>query len=116
MKEILIALLETFCPDNVFLQGTLNPDEVYPETFITFYVADSDFDAYYDNDPNKINWYVHVVLYSSNPANILSMPSEIISALRTAGFMPQNAGIDVISNIQTHTGWAMEFIYQENTN
>ena len=113
MKDILINILETFCPDNVYLQGTLNPDEAYPAKFITFFTTDSDFEAYYDDDPNRIAWYVTVIFYSNNPQEVLTVPREIIAALRAAGFLPQNAGIDVISDVETHTGWAMDFIYPE---
>lgn len=114
MKEFLISILETFVGDNVFLQGTLNPDEAYPQKFITFYVTDSPFDDFYDNNANKINWYVYVYFYSNNPSEVLNIPPQIIRALRNAGFIPQGAGYDVISDVKTHTGWVMEFIYREN--
>ena len=114
MKEQLISILETFCPNDVYLQGTLNPTEAYPQKFITFFTTDSEFDDFYDNDANRINWYVNVIFYSSNPAEVLETPPLIIKALRAAGFLPQNAGIDVMSEVDTHTGWAMDFIYPEN--
>jgi len=113
MKELLISILETFCPNNVFLQGTLNSDEAYPAKFITFFTRDSDFNSFYDNDANRIDWDVSVIFYSSDPSEVQTIPPQIIRALRRAGFIPQNAGIDVISNINTHTGWAMDFIYPE---
>ena len=113
MKEKLIEILETFCPDDVYLQGTLNPDDPYPQKFITFFTTDSEFDDFYDNDANKIDWYVSVIFYSSNPAEVLSVPPQIIRALKAEGFIPQNAGLDVISDVDTHTGWAMDFIYPE---
>ena len=113
MKDLLISILETFCPDNVFLQGTINPDEAYPAKFITFFTTDSDFDAFYNNDANRIDWYVSVVFYSSNPAEVQTIPPQIIRALRNAGFIPANAGIDVMSNNDSYTGWAMDFYYIE---
>lgn len=113
MKEKLIEILETFCPDDVYLQGTINPDESYPPKFITFFVTDSDFDKFYNNDSNQIDWFVNVIFYSSNPQEVLSIPPEIIRALRAEGFLPQNAGLDVVSDVITHTGWAMDFIYPE---
>lgn len=113
MKELLINILETFCPDNVYLQGTINPNDGYPSKFITFFTTDSDFDSFYDNDANRIEWYVSVMFYSSDPSEVQTIPPQIIKALRRNGFIPTNAGIDVISNVQTHTGWAMDFIYPE---
>lgn len=114
MKEFLISILERFVGDYVFLQGTLNPEVAYPQKFCTFYVTDSNFDEFYNNDANKINWFVYVYFYSNNPSEVLEIPPQIIRALRDAGFIPQNAGFDVISDVETHTGWAMEFIYPEN--
>ena len=116
MKEKLIEILEKFCPDNVFLQGTLNPEEEYPATFITFFVTESFFEEFYDNDSNRIDYYVSVILYSSNPQIVHDDPPQIIQALKVAGFIPTTAGIDIISDVQTHTGWAMDFIYPEFLN
>lgn len=113
MKELLISVLEQFCPDNVYLQGTLNPDEEYPATFITFFVTDSNFDEFYDNDSNRIDYYISVIYYSSNPAEVHDVPPQIIRALKDEGFIPVTAGIDIISDVQTHTGWAVDFIYPE---
>lgn len=114
MKELLVSILERFCPDSVFLQGTLNSDETYPQKLITFFVTDSPFDDFYDNEANKINWYVYVYFYSDNPREVLDMPPQIIRALKENGFIPRGAGIDLLSDVKTHTGWAMEFIYREN--
>lgn len=113
MKTELIAILEEFCPNNVYLQGTMNPDNAYPEKFITFFTTDSDFDAFYDNDANRIDWRVSVIFYSSDPAEVESVPPLIIKALKAAGFIPVTAGIDVLSDVITHTGWAMDFYYPE---
>lgn len=114
MKEKLISILEQFVGDEVYLQGSIAADAEYPAKFITFFTTTSEFDKYFNNDATKINWSVSVILYSSNPADILSMPPQIIRAMRAEGFLPQNAGVDVISDVDTHTGWAMDFIYEEN--
>lgn len=113
MKRKLINILETFCPNNVYLQGSINPADGYPSKFITFFITDSDFDSFYDNDANRIEWYVSVMFYSSDPSEVQTIPPQIVKALRKNGFIPTSAGIDVISNVQTHTGWAMDFIYPE---
>lgn len=113
MKEKLIEVLDGFCPNCVFLQGTINPEEDYPETFITFFTTDSEFNAFYDDDANRIDWSLSVMYYSSDPAKVQSEPPKIIRALKAEGFIPQNAGIDIISDVDTHTGWAMDFIYPE---
>jgi len=113
VKENLISILETFCPDNVYLQGSLNPDEAYPDTFITFFITDSNFAAFYDDDANKIDWSISVMIYSVNPETISSLSISIIQAVKAAGFIPQGAGNDIPSGIDTHTGYALDFIYQQ---
>lgn len=109
MKDKLIAILNKFCPDNVFLQGTLNENEAYPDTFITFFSSSVDDWAHYDNATTGFVWNFSVILYSNDPAKINTMPLEIRKALSAAGFIPQGLGNDVMSDEKTHTGWAMDF-------
>lgn len=111
VKQKLITVLETFCPDNVYLQGTLNPEEQYPNKFITLFINTSDLDAFYDNNSNRADLYISVMFYSNNPTEVATVPMEIISALKTAGFIAEDVGNDVISDVQTHTGWAIDFVY-----
>ena len=113
VKENLITILETYCPDNVFLQGTLNPEEAYPNTFITFFISDSEFDAFYDDDANRIDWSIAVMIYSINPNTIDTIAKGVIRDCKSAGFIPQNAGVDIPSDVETHTGWAIDFIYPQ---
>lgn len=114
MKQLLIQTLETICPDKVFLQGTLNPNEAYPDEFITFWTDYTDDNAHYDNSVKSVDWNFSVIFYSNNPDRVASVPALIRSALKNAGFIPQGKGNDVLSDVQTHTGWAMGFIIIEN--
>lgn len=114
MKEKLISILECFCPDNVFLQGTLNEDEAFPQKFITFFVTDTNDLEFFDNAPAAAAWHFSVIFYSSNPAEVNSIPFTIAAALKQAGFIPLGKGRDVMSGKPTHTGWAMDFIIREN--
>lgn len=109
MKELLINTLNQFCP--VFLQGTLNDNEQYPETFITFFTSGVDDWEHFDNQCDGFVWNFGVMLYSSNPQDIDTMPLKIRNALKQAGFIPQGLGNDIISDTPTHTGWAMDFVY-----
>jgi len=114
MKDLLISLLECFCPDNVYLQGTLNEDEAYPQKFITFFVTDTEDLEFYDNAVVGAAWYVSVIFYSSNPAEVNSIPFTIAEVLKRAGFIPQGKGRDIMSSKPSHTGWAMDFVIREN--
>lgn len=116
VKQKLINALDTFSPDNVFLQGTLNPDEQYPDKFITFFITMSDLDAFYDNNTNRTDLYITVIFYSNDPTEVATIPSEILAALKSEGFIPENVGNDIMSDVQTHTGWAMDFIYPYYSN
>lgn len=113
MKELIISTLETLYPDNVYLQGTLNEDEAYPESFITFYITNSDDKTFYDDDSHSCEWDISVIFYSSNPQLVETEPIRIRQAMKAAGFIPQGKGNDIPSDRISHTGWAMEFYYKE---
>jgi hypothetical protein len=115
MKQKLISALETFGYP-VRLQGTFNADENYPDTFITFLCDDTVDGLHFDNDVISYDWYFSVMFYSNNPTLVNTKPKEIIAVLKSAGFIPQGKGNDIMSDEPTHTGWAMEFIYTEENN
>ena len=113
MKQALIEVLETICPNNVFLQGTLAEDEAYPESFITFWTNYTDDHSHFDNDVNSWDWNFSVIYYSSDPELVGTVPDTIRGLLKAAGFIPQGKGNDIVSDRSSHTGWAMEFIKTE---
>ena len=97
----------------LMLQGTLNPEEPYPDTFATFWTNSTDDNAHYDNNTHSVDWAFSLILYSNDPATVNTKPNEIRAVLQAAGFIPQGKGQDVPSDEPTHTGWAMDFIYTE---
>lgn len=111
MVEILEQVLAEFIGEEFYLQGTMDPDEKYPETFATYFISSSGFEAFYDDDPNRVDQYVAVIYYTNDPDKLQSEPPKIIRELRKAGFIPTNAGINVISDVKTHNGFAMDFVY-----
>lgn len=113
MKQELINVLETICPNKVFLQGTIAADEPYPESFITFWTNYTDDNSNFDNDTVSIDWNFSVMFYSTDPAKVGTVPNQIRTALKQAGFIPQGRGNDILSDQPSHTGWAMEFIKTE---
>lgn len=112
MKLKLLNTLSTFGYP-VFLQGTLNPEEAYPKTFITFFVDSTDDNGHFENKTNSVDWSFSVILYSDNPEIVNNKPNEIRAALKAAGFIPQGKGNDIMSDEPTHTGWAMDFVITE---
>lgn len=113
MKDKLIAVLEQFCPDNVYLQGTLNENEAFPAEFLTFWTDSTGIASSFDNHFNSVNWTFSVNYYSSDPQLVATKPALISAALQDAGFIPQGIGFDLPSGVDTHTGWAMDFIITE---
>lgn len=97
----------------VFLQGSMNADEKYPDSFITYFTDDTEDGAHYDNETASYVWYFAVIFYSNDPVLVNSKPEEIRKALKAAGFIPQGKGHDLLSDEPTHTGWAMDFRYKE---
>ena len=116
MKNLLIDVLERFCPNNVFLQGTLDEKAQYPETFITFWTYDVPEGSHYDNEAHSFDWSFLVNIYSANPETINTMPEQIRKALKGVGFIPQGKGNDLPSDVPTHTAWTMDVLYRETIN
>lgn len=112
MKQKLIETLSRFNYP-VLLQGTLNPEEAYPQTFITFFVDSTDDNGHFENKTNSVDWYFSVILYSNDPEIVNTKPAEIRDALQAAGFVSQGKGNDILSDEPTHTGWAMDFVKTE---
>lgn len=113
MKQKLIEILETFGYP-VFLQGSLNENEAYPDTFITFWTDEVLDNAHYDNNPTSYAWDFSVIIYSNDPSVIDTKKDDIRKALKQAGFIPQGKGMDIPSDEPTHTGWQMSFYYIES--
>jgi hypothetical protein len=114
MKQKLIDILEKFCPNGVFLQGSMNPDDAYPSEFITFFVTYTESRAHYDNAARVCGWHFAVIYYSDDPQQVNTKPFDIAAALKAAGFVQQGKGSDILSDEPSHTGWAMDFAYPEN--
>lgn len=112
MKDTLINVLETFCPNNVYLQGTLS--ESYTDSFITFWTDEVPEADFLDDEPAAALWNFSVNYYSDDPTKVNTVPDQIRTALKEAGFIPQGKGRDLPSDRPTHTGWTMDFIVREN--
>ena len=112
MKNKLLTVLNKFGYP-VFLQGTINPEQAYPETFLTFWTDAVDDGGHFENETTSYDWNFTVIIYSNNPEIVNEKPNAIIAALKAAGFIPQGKGQDVVSDEPSHTGWAMDFIKTE---
>ena len=103
MKQTLTELLSGLGYP-VFLQGSLNPSEPYPDSFFTFWNFNNDDTAFYDNDTHREVWGFWVYFYSISPALVESVPEQARQILKNNGFILQGKATDISVDRPTHTG------------
>lgn len=113
MKDLLISLLETF-GFPVFLQGTLNENEAYPDSFFTFWNNESSDAAHYDNNAIRYTWNFDVNFYSVDPALVNAKLLEAKTLLKQNGFIVPGKGHDLYSDEPTHTGRGITVLINDN--
>jgi len=97
----------------VFKQGSLLPDEPYPDHFFTYWNNSADGDSYYCNDESAIIWNYSVNFYSVDDLLVDSKLMEAKKLLKQAGFIVTGAGYDVASDEVTHSGRGIPVLYRE---
>lgn len=112
MKEILIQLLTTFGYP-VLLQGSLEPNESYPDSFFTFWNSETPDGSHYDNDAIQYIWNFDVNFYSKDPALVNSVLLQAKALLKQNGWIVPGKGYDLPTDEPTHTGRGIDVIYLE---
>ena len=112
MVDLLISTLETLGYP-VKLQGSMLPDESYPDSFFTFWSDSADGDSYYSDKEGAIVWAYSVNFYSNNPLLVNSKLLEAKALLKAQGFIVGGAGYDVMSDEPTHTGRGITVLYRQ---
>lgn len=110
MEDLLISTLATFGYP-VILQGSLLPNEPYPDNFFTFWNNGSSDGTHYDNAAASIIYEYEVNFYSNNPANVYDVLRDAITSLRAAGFIISGDGYSVASDEPTHDGRGVDVSY-----
>lgn len=103
MKSALIELLESFGYP-VFLQGSLNSEEDYPESFFTFWNFDTPEAAYYNDNPNRAIWGFWIYFYSTDAGLVESVPENARQLLKQNDWILQGKPQDIQTDAITHTG------------
>ena len=103
MKDLLIQTISTLGYP-IFLQGSLNKDDPYPESFFTFWNNDIAGNEFYDNEERSCIWDFDLNFYSSDPALVNAKLLEAKALLKAQGFIVTGKGHDVGSDEPTHTG------------
>lgn len=110
MKTELISLLETFGYP-VFLQGSLNKNDPYPESFFTFWNSTTDDGSHYNDDAINCIWDFSVNFYSSSPILVNAVLADAVTLLKSHGWIISGVGYDVTSDEPTHTGRGVDVLY-----
>lgn len=118
MEDLLISILGALGYP-VRMQGSLLPDESYPDHFFTYWNNAAAGASHYDNDENSILWNYDLNFYSVDPVLVSNMFKIIKdtptakSLLKEAGFIVSGAGYDVASDEPTHTGRGINILYRQ---
>lgn len=92
-------------------QGSMLPDEPYPDHFFTYWNNSSDGTSYYSNAEGAIVWNYSINFYSVDDP--ISTLMEAKALLQGAGFIVSGGGYDVMSDESTHTGRGIIALYRE---
>ncbi|HIZ16860.1 MAG TPA: hypothetical protein H9675_04750 [Firmicutes bacterium] len=112
IKQLIAAIEPLGYP--IFLQGSLNDNEAYPESFFTYWNFQANDTKAFDNDASICEWGYWLYFYSSNPALV---ETEILRAkelLKKAGFEVWGKGEDIKSDVISHTGRMITAYFYEN--
>lgn len=112
MEDLLISTLEALGYP-VRLQGSLLPDESYPDHFFTFWNDSADGTSFYSNNEGAIVWAYSVNFYSNDPLMVNTKLLEAKQLLKDAGFIVTGAGYDIPSDEPTHTGRGIDALYRQ---
>lgn len=97
----------------VTLQGSLLPDEPYPDSFFTFWNDSADGTSFYSNTEGAILWAYSLNFYSTDPLLVNRVLLEAKALLKHKGFIVSGAGYDVASDEPTHTGRGISLLYRQ---
>ena len=109
MEDELIEVLEsveTGIP--VIRQGSLPPDQAYPDTFFTFWNREEEGQAFYDNDVVSSRHLFDVNVYSTDAETAYSLLRKARLELKANGWVCISMGYDIASDEQTHIGRGMQ--------
>lgn len=110
MDENLITLLETFGYP-VIRQGSLPPEQNYPDTFFTFWNNIQEEHSAYDNDTFNTEHSFDVNVYSCDTDKVFDLLERARILLKQNGWIITTMGYDVGSDEITHIGKGMQVTF-----
>ena len=113
MKTELITILSTLGYP-VLLQGSLDPQEPYPDAFFTFWNNSSDDGPHYDNGPMTYVWSFDVNFYGTDPTLVNTALISAKALLKAQGWIVGGKGYDLTTDEPTtHTGRGITALFIE---
>lgn len=103
MISELLAILDAL-KYPVFLQGSLNPDDGFPDSFFTYWNHETQELSFYSNLPHSAVWQFWVYFYSTDRQTVETVTDQAFNAFRDAGWTLASRPHDVGSGVPTHTG------------
>lgn len=103
IKNDLVTLLESLGYP-AFLQGSLNPDDQYPESFFTFWNFSTPEAAFYDDAANRAVWGFWIYFYSVDPRLVEQVSEQARQLLKSNDWIIQGKATDINVDRPTHTG------------
>lgn len=95
-------------------QGSYTDESEYPESFFTFWNADTPEAGFYDDEAHKAVWVWYVYFYTKDPSLIYSKPDQFIKIAKEKGFIPQGKPKDLASGSPDYFGRYVQLKYIEN--
>lgn len=112
VKQLLIDTLSSFNYP-IYLQGSLSEDSDYPSSFFTYFNNETSDDEFYDNQESITIWNFDLNIYSTDPSVVNSTFTIAKPLLKSAGFIVDGVGYDVLSDSAAYTGRGINLIYIE---
>lgn len=116
MENKLVTLLEGLELEqdfDVILQGTIDPEDGYPDNFFSYWNWETPRDGFYNNKHTKVHWAFQIIAYSTDRNFLIEMTNKAIEELEKNEFIIDSDGEDIASNLQSHTGKMIEVYFIE---
>ena len=113
VKTLLINTLTTEYKFPIYLQGSMSADDVYPDSFFTFWNNTTEDSNFYDNSETQTIWDFDLNFYSNDPVKVNTTLVSVKTLLKNVGFIINGCGYDVLSDEPSHSGRGMNLIYIE---
>lgn len=99
---------------DIFLQGSLAPDQPTPATFITYFLIEDEDRSFYDNQATLSFPRIQLCFYSTSMNVLNTLPEQVTPLIKAAGFVRDNRGRDLGMENGLY-GWMMVLLTTERS-